>query len=41
MEVLAGQAADVRLETRAFIPAWEEFRYASGKVERPGGPWAT
>ena len=29
--VLEGQAAEVRRETRAFIPAREEFRYADGK----------
>ena len=31
MKVLEGQAADVRLQTRAFIPKREEFRYAPGK----------
>jgi hypothetical protein len=31
MKVLEGQAADVRLQTRAFIPNREEFRYAPGK----------
>jgi len=31
IQVLEGQAADVRLQTRAFIPAREQFRYAEGK----------
>ena len=31
MKVLEGQADDVRLQTRAFIPKREEFRYAPGK----------
>ena len=31
MRVLEGQAADVRLQTRAFVPKREEFRYAPGK----------
>jgi DinB family protein len=31
MQVLEGQAADVRQRTRAFIPAREQFRYAEGK----------
>jgi hypothetical protein len=31
MSVLEGQADDVRLQTRAFIPKREEFRYADGK----------
>ena len=31
MSVLEGQADDVRLQTRAFIPKREEFRYAPGK----------
>ena len=31
MRVLEGQADDVRLQTRAFIPKREEFRYAPGK----------
>ena len=31
MKVLEGQADDVSLQTRAFIPKREEFRYAPGK----------
>ena len=31
IEVLEGQAADVRQRTSAFIPAREQFRYADGK----------
>ncbi len=31
IQVLEGQAADVRQRTRAFIPAREQFRYAEGK----------
>jgi len=31
MSVLESQADDVRLQTRAFIPKGEEFRYAPGK----------
>ena len=31
MSVLEGQAAEVRLQTRVFIPAREQFRYAEGK----------
>jgi hypothetical protein len=31
MAVLEGQAAEVRLQTRAFIPQREQFRYAEGK----------
>jgi len=31
MKVLEGQADDVRVQTRAFIPKREEFRYAPGK----------
>ena len=31
MSVLEGQADDVRLQTRAFIPKREQFRYADGK----------
>jgi hypothetical protein len=31
MSVLEGQADEVRLQTRAFIPKREEFRYAPGK----------
>ena len=31
IQVLEGQAADVRLQTRAFIPAREQVRYAEGK----------
>ena len=31
MSVLEGQADDVRLQARAFIPKREEFRYAPGK----------
>ena len=31
MSVLEGQAADVRLQTRTFIPKREQFRYAEGK----------